>query len=181
MTLAKNSKIGLSAFLLLCGAGGLYVFMYQYIGQRMSELDDLRVAKTANDARAQSEQDTKTFIQNTTEEQRELNSYLVDVDNPTPFLSLLEELARDVQVLLDVESLSAESPSTNKNSPSDPIGMKHVTAVLKVEGSWEHVHHLLSLIEHMPYLVTVERMTIARENTSGMWVGQVHLRVMALK
>jgi hypothetical protein len=109
-------------------------------------------------------------------EREELSDYFLSASNPTPLLSNIEDLGKSAGVLVNVESLSERAAATEgEDGPSVPS----VEVALSVSGSWGGVYNLVQLLEHLPYVVLLERVVLEESADEGrsVWEGQIRLRV----
>ncbi len=177
-SLTKTKKIAIGAGVLLIAVVGVYYVLLNNIQSLTQEVAALRTQATERLAQQKVRNDVAQFLQSTEADRAELVTYVPRTNDPTPFLSTIESLGQDAGVVLEVSSLT-ESPTPsviNKNTPPPPI-LPSVEMVLGVEGSFEHLHHVLTLLEHMPYISSITQIGITRSLETNVWKGQIHLQV----
>lgn len=100
----------------------------------------------------------------------ELESYFVSRDNPARFLSTLEEIGRDADVVLEVAALDESIPLSEEGEL--PYGTISVT--YDIEGTWMSVYRFIRMLEHAPYALTVVSYAADRRAAGeDVWEGRV--------
>jgi hypothetical protein len=172
--LTKTQKIlGLASILLVVSIGAYYL-LFNEIYSMHAKADELRAAAMVATQRTESAKRTAVLVSDTESMRGELNTYLLGVNDPTPLLSLIETFGGTTGVKLEVQSITDTSPSANKNAQNTtPV----VQLVIAVEGTFTHVYHLLTLFEHMPYIVSITQVAVSRSSDSDLWTGQISMRI----
>lgn len=173
--ITTTQKISFASVLLLALMVTGYVLFYKHIDELREKLAIAKIELRAVEKIAENKQATIILLDETRQGREELSRYFVPLEDPTPFLELIESSAKDAGVLLEVETLAeVESGEGEENT-------KKVKAVLLVEGRWQNVFHFLTLLERMPFAVTVTQtaLTLDENEDSDAWKGQVHLEYSA--
>jgi hypothetical protein len=146
--------------------------MRALVQEEREELARLATQEQHNDALA-------TFLTTTAGERKELAGFLLSIDNPSPYLALLEETATDAGVTVEVETLEVhESAEVGGGVAID--GGAYLRVVLNITGTWSQVHHFVSLVEYLPFVTFIDRVTVSAESGAGQgsWSGQLHVRAL---
>jgi|GEM_PF-3108794 len=165
------------AALFLVGAVVAYWFVQQHIAQLEQDLVLARQERSVLTRTQERMQAMEQLVQQTTQERAEMNTYLLSLDDPLPFLKLIENLGVDTHVGLTVDSLTEERVDDRAGSTAE--GQKYVHLVLLIAGDWAGIYHLIDLLESLPYIAVVDK-AIVEQSKAGEgpgWHGQVHLRV----
>jgi hypothetical protein len=170
-TTQKVSFVSVLVFVLIVAG---YVLLYKHIDVLRGELASVKTEIRAVEILAESKQATLVLLDETRQGREELSQYFVSFEDPTPFLELVEASAKDAGVLLEVETLAEVASEEEKN-------LKKIKAVLVVEGGWQGIYHFISLLELMPFAVSVTQtaFTFEEKDGVGVWRGQVHLEYSA--
>jgi hypothetical protein len=176
--ITTTQKISFGAVLVLILTCVGYGFTLKHIKVLRQELVTIRQELVAEDKIAENKQVFISLLQNTKQSREELSGYFVPLDDPTPFLELVESVARDAGVVMSVEKLDMV---TEDVSGAEKGKEKSVKVVLAVEGSWQEVYHFISLLEVLPYIVTITDSVFKVEmvNSTSFWKGQIHLNYVA--
>ena len=176
----EKTVAGIAGVLFLISVG-MYWLLYQYIDGLHAQLNTSRSELSLLVEQEGRHDSLKHMLDISEDDRDEILSYLLSIDNPTPFLSLVEGLAKDAGVIVSVESLTEEDRVNGGDTKETQEGSVVLRIALSVEGSWRGVHHLLYLFEHMPYIVILEKVALEEQENEGIvvWSGQVHMRVLA--
>jgi hypothetical protein len=173
--ITATQKVSFVSVLLLVLVATGYVLLYKHIGVLREKLSTVKVELWAVEKLAENKQATLILLDETRQGREELSRYFVPLEDPTTFLELVESSAKDAGVLLEVETLAEVASEKGEE------GTKKIKAVLLVEGGWQNVYHCISLLEHMPFAVTVTQavFTVDQSRDTGVWKGQIHLEYSA--
>lgn len=179
MKLSREQYIAVVAWVSFCACVAGYgygyhtvVAMRESVQEERKELARLTTQERHNDSLA-------TFLATTDNERKELAGYLLSVDNPSPYLALIETTATDAGVVVEVETLEVRDGLDEKGGAVPDSG-PYLRVVLNVSGTWPRVHHFVSLLEYLPYVTFIDRATVSAEDGAGQggWGGQLHLRAL---
>lgn len=113
------------------------------------------------------------LVEESEEERTLLASYMLKEEDVIDFLSLLENMAKEQGVVIEIRSL-------NVGEIDDSFEELQVN--LTAEGSYEAVHHTLRLLETLAYQSYVGSASISRKgNSNAMWLGTFTLHVVKYK
>lgn len=176
--ITKTQKIGAGAiFLLLLTIAG-YVLFLRHIYVLQEELAEVKTKLAVVDSQKVHKLETEMLLSKTKDAREEIAKYFVSIEDPTPFLELIESVAKDAGVSLEVKSLSTDA------QPQEAISdfHKEISVILLVDGSWDRIFHLISLLENMPYVATIADSTFSIDKASsyGGWKGQIELQCSAM-
>ena len=174
MKLNRDQTIALIACVLLVASAGAYWFMFVRMSELQVNIADARSELARLTAQKDAHASLVRFLEGSAADTEELNRHLLSIDNPSPFLALIEETARDAGVVVDVETL--EVASAGEGGAGQEEARKYLRLVLMVSGSWRAVYHFVALVEHLPYVTRVDRMAV--ELDEGVWNGQITLHTL---
>lgn len=176
--ITTTHKIGAGAILILVASCTVYIFFYKYINSLRDELISINKELAVTEALARNRQETELLLTSTADERAILKGRFVSTEDPTPFLELIESSARDTGVVLEVKTLTVEEVGEKKDSKVDG---KKVALTLAVESGWKELYHFLTLLERLPYSVTISRTALSFEERSegNVWEGQIQLQCNA--
>jgi hypothetical protein len=183
-TITTTQKVLSITTLVLIGSIGAYYQLITTIHSLHGKQDTLRASVYERAQQTEEMQHTAQLVRETERERAELSQYLLNLNNPTPFLSLVESLGDSSGVRLEVESLTeVASPPTasNKKKTSTeataPQGVPMVQVVITIEGRFDRVYHFLTLLEHMPYATTLTHTSLSQTPESDLWSGTAYLEI----
>jgi len=104
----------------------------------------------------------RNIVRDTESERTELDARFVNDDNVVDFLETIESLGAVADVSLDVVSVGIEGPLTDEEDIVEFLRLS-----LVVQGSFESVVHLLSLLESLPLVIEVGQFGLDRVIVSG--------------
>jgi len=120
-----------------------------------------------------------TLLSETAQERSKLDSLLLADNEIVPFLEHIEGIGEIADVTLDVKTVDVIG-SEEKQDVYEWLKIS-VTA----DGSWIEVYHFLSLLEHIPLALVVDRvdLTVLKEEdkSTNMWDGRFDFRVAKRK
>jgi len=172
--ITHTHKIAVAALLLFVGACALYYLMLQRIHAIALELDDAIVARNEAYHLSQNLDQMQSLVERTATNRDTLAAYRLSIKDPTAFLQLAEDVALELGVVLDVESLALESYGEDD--------AQRVRAVFEVLGSWEQVFYLMRLLERIPYAAAIDHVALKETEDLELgvvWKGQVRMWVVA--
>ena len=162
---------------------GLYVFVFRGVLAMQEELASAKVERFEREARARDAEEARALVEETAETSERLRELLVPVGDPTAFLTMIETLASEQNVDMEVSVLT-EQTLPSAPARSGETTSKHSDRAVRIEvvvsGAWSDVYRLLALYELLPYATVLQRVAL-KESTEGpgIWVGQVHMLVQA--
>lgn len=178
-SITKTKKKLVIALLLLMVSVGAYYGLFVHLHTLHTRWDELRISASESAQRTATAQRIEALVRDTAGERAELLSHLLVIDDPTPFLTLVETLGSDVGVTLEVESLTELIPKKDKKKVVEVEVVPMVQVVLHVEGRFDRIYHLLSLLEYMPYVTTVTQVSLTKSASTGVWEGNIYIKVGA--
>ncbi len=161
------------SILILVVSAGAYVYMYKHMAEVRMELVDLLNEVAHAEALARNKEATVNLLNATEQNRAEIGKYLVSTKDPTEFLGLVESSAKDAGVFLEVESIRVDS-----TEPKEEVrGLSNMTVVFTTQGGWKETYHLLTLLEHLPYVTHIESANIKLDSggNQGIWSGSFRL------
>jgi hypothetical protein len=178
-----TEKIFVMSLIACVLAVGLYVFVFRGVLAMQEELASAKVERLEREVRARDAEEARSLVEQTLGTSERLRDLLVPVGDPTAFLSMIETLAGEQGVDMEVSVLT-EQAGTNAVERSGGTTPQHSNRAVRVEfmvsGAWSDVYALLALYELLPYATVLQHVAL-KESTEGpgIWVGQVHMLVQA--
>ncbi len=105
----------------------------------------------------------------------ELLSYFLQFNDPAPLLEMVERTGASLN--LDVEIVSVIE--TTLGGSKDVKGERAGRLAVKVGGSWDACYSFAERIEHLPYAVAVEAVTLSK-GESDRWSGEITFYVLGI-
>jgi|GEM_PF-2032894 len=174
--ITTTQKIFAGAALICVAVAGSYYMLLQQLRVLELERNALVDERTTLQILERTEQDTRTLLLSTAAQRDGLLAHLVSVDNPTEFLELLEAVADDARVAMQVSVLSTELVDSARAADTGMSASRQcLQATMEVKGAWANVHQFITLVEYMPYAVTITKAGIA-EDMDGLWDGTIQIR-----
>ncbi len=163
-------------------AVGLYSTVLRGVYVMQEELRLANTERLEREARTRDADKAQGLVDEALPVRERLLDVLVPVSDPTGFLSMLETLAEEQNVDMEVSVLAEQvqaTGSTRAGGVAEKVG-RAMRVELMVSGTWANVYELLALYETLPYATTITR-AMLRESTEGpgIWVGQIHILVQA--
>jgi len=121
----------------------------------------------------------KTILEETKSERLELNTRFVSGDNVVAFIEKVENLGR-------VTGASLQVKSVNIIEPASTYSYEWLELSVEVSGTWSELHHLFSLVDHLPVASSISgaRITYMRTDIDSgeeVWYGSFRLLAAKLK
>ena len=172
-------RITIIALLMFGVILSMYLFVYKRIDFMYSELNKIKTELDIMDVATTNRQDTVKLLNNSKTDIEELNKYFVPLKDPAVFLETIESLGKYTGADVEVETLK-RIDDVKKGTDDADIKQK-VNVEIALSGKWEEVYRTLSLMEKMPYAITINNVVIMAEKESdyGEWSGQVDLVCVA--
>lgn len=124
-------------------------------------------ARAESSAHKKSIQDLMRTLDETSVERESLKARFVEEEGVIDVLSLIESLGEEQNVLLTTNSLNVQ-----------PVNEYFETLAINitVEGRYEQVLNVLSLLEKLPYQTAIHNAQVSRRET-GIWGGVFDIRI----
>jgi len=130
-------------------AGALYALMFVRIESENTEAALLRVVVDAGAEEQAKLESAKEIFALTQKEREELGRYIVSNDAVVDFIEALENLNETTGANVEVVTVNVV-PAAIPDSVTEELAL-----ALSVEGTWNQVMHLLSIVETLPYSVRI--------------------------
>ncbi len=157
---ASRTTALIVSLVLLAFLTGVCVFEIYSIrskNQEASILQSESEAGTRKESLAQSMRSLKNSARN---ELAELDTFIINKAGIVSFIELLEGIARDMNLVIDISSVDAE-----KGEPTN-VPQK-VSISLEIEGGWEPNIRFIRAVENLPYPIKIENVTLFRTDVQG--------------
>lgn len=136
---------------------------------------------------------TKNSLSANEDKIMELDSFFVASDKAVDFIETIEAIGRQTGVTLTIGSVSTEANLRNPNDFKEIIKMR-----LQAGGSWQGVYHFLTVLENLPYGLSVDTASITlnissqnlffstspttrRRTEKEAWIGHFDVSVLKIK
>lgn len=173
----RTKAVLIATLTLVITSIALYGVLFAKIDSLMADVRVSHETLVAKQTQQRREQSVSQFVANTLGSRQELESHLFSTLNPTAFLGLLEELASGLNIDAEVQSIVEVTPEELLEATGESTDFGVVDVILKVEGSWSNVYQLAYQFERLPYLATLDQITLNYEPTSLSWRGWLKVRV----
>jgi hypothetical protein len=173
----------LVSVLFMCGVGGGYAALYVHIADERSKLAEARTELARMEQQELAEASLNTYIKRAKVDVEKLQTYILSIEDPLPFLNLIEEdMAKGAGVAVTVDSFVEESGGgTGAEEGAEIPRERYVRVTLSAVGAWEDLYHFLVMLERIPYVVRTEKVVFenkVKENVRE-WNVQVDMRMLA--
>lgn len=162
----RTKIIGLGALAFAVSAlVGVAVCLWM-LAQMNAQFETRQNEIAARQAREQAFASLERKVEETTVERATLQKLVLEDDAIADLLSLIETLGTEQGVVLQTQSVDVV--------PGDVAGFETLRVTVLVTGTYEGVHHMLELLEHLPYQSVLNGITMtksARGEAVGAWDG----------
>jgi hypothetical protein len=170
---ATNKSFFLALFLVLVlgtGYGVSFLALHGSIAKRAKLKQDLAGQTLTEDQ----SKHIAEVIADTETERADLDKYFISTDGIVGFISTVENLSDDSGATVDVTSVD------QVNKPNDPE-FEYLHLELTAAGSWQSVYHLTQLVESLPYVLWLDRVSLERMPKESPEPWKAILTIRALK
>ncbi len=167
---------GVLTLVLSCG---LYYYVLHTIQENRTEVLIAQEEQLIRDARKREADTARTLVEETQFQREELTNYFVNTEEEEVivFLDSLESLGPMVGAEYVTETVGV---AEGDRESTDSIPVTGVRSVALVSGSWAQLYQLITLIEHMPYALTITKVALEQsDDDPRFWEGQLHVHVQA--
>lgn len=166
---SRTTRILVVALLVFLGVLALYGGLHYMIVRHQAELVALHNHVGVVSQTQESIRSMQTLVEETTAQRNELNGYLLAVDDPAPFLELVEAIGTDAQVELTISNVVEELGEKTVQPGKATLGPPsvHVSVSLEASGTWSELYAFITLLETMPYAVTIAQVALERDTEGG--------------
>lgn len=170
------NKIILSAIVLIA----VLVFNFIFLLRTNTNYDEIIENKKniiTESSQTNSLSDTKNKIQDLEMIRSRIDSVLINEENAVAFISLIENLANESGVQMEIQNIDFADPEEEGQ-----LGVLDMT--FRIVGSWSNTTNFLGAVESLPYLVNVGSIRLSLlgqtqngdgENLSNQWSIDFHL------
>ncbi|MES2668440.1 MAG: hypothetical protein V4644_01995 [Patescibacteria group bacterium] len=141
-------QLGIS-FLVLASVLGAYAFCYNVLVAAKADAAALAAEIGKKSQEASRIQETRDALEGLAADEAVMQGYLIRQEDIVPFLTMLEERARELGSTLEVVSVSAEKGAERGR----------ILLSLRVDGSFDAVLRTLGSIEYGPYDAQIQSVT----------------------
>ncbi|PIT91056.1 hypothetical protein COU17_02390 [Candidatus Kaiserbacteria bacterium CG10_big_fil_rev_8_21_14_0_10_49_17] len=161
----------------ILGCGGAYWYIFSKI--RTVNVESAAVAleldlEVKRDAFLRS---VKKMLQDLSSQKSEVSSHFVQRNGVVDFIKEVEALGKFSGTVVNVNSVTVQK-NDNTNATEEELLVS-----FRAAGSWGNTYKLLSLVETMPYALTLDRAHLEKtdEAEDGPWLLNVTMRVAKIK
>jgi len=172
--------VGVWALMLLVLAG-VFAYLHSRIAAMELELTVDRSQLAKLQALEETQEERALLLRRTETGRAELEQYLLPVDDPSPVIGLIEEMAMDTGVTVDFHDLQADTVSGPVTGDDAQVAAyPSMRVVLSVAGSWSSVYTFLRALEYVPFAARIDSTTFEYadgDENGWYWKGQVQMHV----
>lgn len=178
-------KICIGLTLCVFALSGAYYAAFSYVKNANKEISALTNELSMETRKKQESVSAETLIVSADPDLALIEEAIVPRDGDVAFIEMIEALARDNKLSVEIESLSIE-PVDKKDGP-----IVYLVIRLKTKGGWDSTHTYLSLIESLPQEILVKNLGLSAEKDTsgekegdvytGMWQSRLDMRVLKYK
>ena len=179
---ARTKSIALVSVLIAGFLLVAYGFLTQYIVKLNTSAAELTATIQTEVERDRQLRSLERLLGELKSEESGLDNRFIKPEGEVVFLELLEQIARDAKVGLEVASVSLQL------DPEENRPFEWIKLAFRADGSWNQLFHFLMLLETAPYVIKLDQVGLAYEakdaakpGAGGMWRGQFIIRVAKFK
>lgn len=159
----KSTKtILITALVLNIVAGAGYMLLYGQVQNVFARMDTLSSRVTQLLMLQDKEKNERHIVLDTQQSRDKLNTYFITEEDTVSFIERIETLAQTAQTNLNIDAVN--------------IKEEGLEVMVTTSGSWDSVFHFISLIEAMPFRISVKNTTLRYTQESG-WTGSLSVLV----
>lgn len=172
--------VSLSLLLVLTGVCVFEIYSIRSKNQEASILQSESEVGIRKESLAQSMRSLKNSAR---DELAELETFVINKAGIVSFIELLESIAHDMNLAIDISSVEAE-----KGEPTN-VPQK-VSISLEIEGGWDSNIRFIRAVENLPYPIKIENVNLYRTDvqsggtqasTSNKWATRMTLNLFTYK
>ncbi len=130
---------------------GIYYYFFNTLRKEVESSSSL-ANDTATLAVEENNLDSlRSTFSNTGNDQEKINSYFVQKDGAVDFINSIENLASSAHLVGKTDSVN----TTDMTPPSPMYELLHLT--FSTRGSWRNTYYFLSLLESLPYNISIRQ------------------------
>lgn len=141
--------------LVLAGFGGLYVF-WSLIRQGITKIHTVNIAVEEQALHHDENESLKALLADVGPDIESLKTRIIGSDDTVSFIDNIETMARQTGATITVDAVSEKPAVEGKD-------YEYISLTMSTEGSWNHVHTFVSMIESLPYKVTINSLTLDQQ------------------
>jgi Tfp pilus assembly protein PilO len=162
---------------------GSYYFLYKEIELKNEHISTLKSNLSTQDKKQEYILSTQRILQNLKTDIDNVDNSIIAKDEGVKFIENLEELARQDNVNLSIDSLVFEEDPSFASA-----GVISLKIKAKMNGNWEGIYRLISQFESLPYKIKIDHLTFTNPesqanvlNTGKNWQGSFEIHVLKYK
>lgn len=169
----KKAVITLSILLVL---GALLCYgVFYFIKRKITQTQVYEAQLTESSQYEERDRALEKLLGDVKPEIEKLHTRAVATDGTVQFIETVESLARGQGLKVTVQGLKVEEHPTQKER------FENLRVDLVVEGSWAAVYKMQSILEAMPYKLTLPSVSLQKSGESSGWQGKFTLVVLKHK
>ena len=150
---------------------GYYSF-YKNIVNKAKESYQARAEVVFEDERRKKEKDLSLLYADTLSSRSRLSSFIVSVDKITEFIEAIEKIGPNSSTDVSLSSINVPDFSLDTKS-----SMAYTTLHLEVRGTWSNIIRALTIVENMPYVLSLKHMRLSTSEVSQTGKAPLGLKV----
>lgn len=173
------------AIILIAGIAGVYVF-WIIIQHSIEKVHTVNAAVENQVLHRQENKALKDLLDQIGPDIDSLQSRIVAANDTVPFIDSIETLAKQSGAAVSIDSVGQEPAIEGKD-------YEYIVMTLSTNGSWDQVHTFISMVESLPYKVTLQSLNLSlalpnQQQTTGSttrstrnWKGTASITVLKQK
>ena len=133
----------------------LYIYLYESTGGLVDNAVKARSLVSTADVMKVQEKEIMDLYQNSKDQRARISKLFVPSENAVSFIKAVESIGSESGASVNISAIRANAPADDAKTK---IG--DVTANVAVSGDWTEVMRALELFETLPYLNTINHITL---------------------
>jgi hypothetical protein len=130
------------------------------------------------DENKKNEQNLQKIYKQTVVDRAKLDTYIITEDKVVNFIESLENIGKMTNTKVALSSIDSEEMKDLAKGTSG-----HIKAKVDIKGSWSNVMTSLSMLENLPFSITLDNSKLSNNNLdkSAPWSLSTGIRVLSIK
>jgi hypothetical protein len=180
------SRLKKLLFILIIGVlvmAGLCYALFYLTKSKIEETATIEAQALEESAYQERTRALKNLIRDVDPDVQKLYSHVVAPDGAVAFIDAAETLARGSGISIATQSVDVEEATENKDL------YENLVLIFTSKGSWSNTYHFLSLLENLPYQLTIEHVAMTHDgsfdpnakNVSSSWNSSFSVKILKQK
>ena len=161
-----------------------YFLFFKIILHESSQADKSSSVIALNNEKKSLEKKKEGIFKSKVEDRAFITKIILPQDEIVGFIEKVENISNDTKAEVSISSIG------NNMSANSKVGdMGYMTAHIEAKGSWQSIMQTLSLVENMPYSISINNIRLERvkddfldkKKTQGVWNISLDIKVLIVK